>query len=194
MTADSDMLDAMFREGRTYDAFLDKPVPDSLLQEAYDLAKMAPTSANCQPMRIMFLTSQEAKERLEPALSSTNKEKTVKAPAVASIAHDLAFYDNLPKLYRIPGAEKWFMGQEGLIEETAFRNAALQGGYFMLAARAVGLGVGPMSGFDNAAVDKEFFAGTSWRSNFLCNLGFGDDSAVPARDPRLDFAEACKVV
>ncbi len=194
MTADSDMLDAMFREGRTYDAFLDKPVSEALLQEAYDLAKMAPTSANCQPMRILFLTSREAKARLEPALSSTNGEKTVKAPAVAIIAHDLAFYDNLPKLYRIPGAEKWFMGQEGLIEETAFRNAALQGGYFMLAARAVGLGVGPMSGFDNAAVDEEFFADTSWRSNFICNLGFGDDSAVPTRDPRFDFAEACKVV
>jgi len=188
------MLDAIFREGRTYDAFLDKPVPEALLQEAYDLAKMAPTSANCQPMRILFLRSQDAKNRLEPALSSTNKEKTVKAPAVAIVAHDLAFYDNLSKLYRVPGAEKWFMGQEGLIEETAFRNGALQGAYFMLAARAVGLGVGPMSGFDPAAVDAEFFVDTTWRSNFICNLGFGDDSAVPPRDPRLNFAEACKVV
>ncbi|NKB22543.1 MAG: malonic semialdehyde reductase [Alphaproteobacteria bacterium] len=194
MTADSDMLDAIFREGRTYDAFLDKPVPEALLQEAYDLARMAPTSANCQPMRILFLISQEAKKQLGPMLSSTNRDKTVAAPAVAVIAHDLAFYDNLPKLYRIPGAEKWFMGQDGLIEETAFRNGAMQGAYFMLAARAVGLGVGPMSGFDNAAVDEAFFAGTSWRSNFVCNLGFGDDSKVPARDARLDFAEACKVI
>ena len=194
MTADSDMLDAIFREGRTYDAFLDKPVPEALLQEAYDLAKMAPTSANCQPMRILFLTSQEAKEHLGPMLSSTNRDKTVAAPVVAIIAHDLAFYDNLPKLYRIPGAEKWFMGQDGLIEETAFRNGALQGAYFMLAARAVGLGVGPLSGFDNAAVDEALFADTSWRSNFICNLGFGDDSKIPARDGRLDFVEACKVV
>ncbi|MBK17574.1 MAG: malonic semialdehyde reductase [Rhodospirillaceae bacterium] len=194
MTADSDMLDVIFNEGRTYDAFLDKPVPESLLQEAYDLAKMAPTSANCQPMRILFLSTQEAKDRLGPALSSTNREKTVKAPVVAVIAHDLAFYENLPKLYRIPGAEKWFMGQDGLIEETAFRNGALQGAYFMLAARAVGLGVGPMSGFDNGAVDAEFFSDSSWRSNFVCNIGYGDDGAVPDRDPRLDFAEACKVL
>ena len=194
MTANSDMLDTIFREGRTYDAFLDKPVPEALLQEAYDLAKMAPTSANCQPMRILFVTSQEAKDRLVPMLSSTNRDKSAAAPAVAIIAHDLAFYDNLPKLYRIPGAEKWFMGQDGLIEETAFRNATLQGAYFMLAARAVGLGVGPMSGFDNAAVDAEFFIDTNWRSNFICNLGFGDDSKVPARDPRLEFAEACKLI
>ena len=194
MTADGDMLNRIFREGRTYDAFLDKPVSEGLLQEAYDLAKMAPTSANCQPMRILFVTSRKAKDRLVPMLSSTNREKSSVAPAVAIVAHDLAFYDNLPKLYRIPGAEKWFMGQDGLIEETAFRNAALQGAYFMLAARAVGLGVGPMSGFDNVAVDAEFFGDTTWRSNFVCNLGFGDDSQVPPRDPRLDFAEACKLI
>ena len=194
MTADSDMLDNIFCEGRTYDAFLGKPVPKALLKEAYNLAKMPPTSANCQPMRILFLISQDAKDRLGPMLSSTNRDKTVMAPIVAIIAHDLAFYENLPQLYRIPGAEKWFMGQDGLIEETAFRNAALQGAYFMLAARAVGLGVGPMSGFDNAAVDAEFFANTNWRSNFICNLGFGDDSKVPERDPRLDFAKACRVI
>jgi len=193
MTADSDMLDAIFREGRTYDAFLDKPVPEALLQEAYDLAKMAPTSANCQPMRILFVTSQEAKDRLVPMCLDQPRQIS-SGTAVAIIAHDLAFYDNLHKLYRIPGAEKWFMGQDGLIEETAFRNATLQGAYFMLAARAVGLGVGPMSGFDNAAVDAEFFTDTNWRSNFICNLGFGDDSKVPARDPRLEFAEACKLI
>lgn len=194
MTVDSDMLDTIFREGRTYDAFLDKAVPESLLQEAYDLAKMAPTSANCQPMRILFLTSQGAKDQLGPMLSSTNREKTLVAPAVAIIAHDLRFYENLPKLYHIPGAEKWFMGQEGLIEETAFRNASLQGAYFMLALRAVGLGVGPMSGFDAAGVDKTFFNETKWRSNFICNIGFGDDSKVPTRDARLNFIEACKVI
>ncbi len=194
MPGGSDLLDIIFNKGRTYDAFLEKPVPVSLLQKAYDLAKMPPTSANCQPMRILFLTSQEAKNRLAPALSSTNKEKTLKAPAVAIIAHDLEFYENLPKLYRIPGAEKWFMGQEGLIEETAFRNGTLQGAYFLLAARAVGLGVGPMSGFDNTVVDKQFFPNSNWRSNFICNLGYGEDSEVPERDPRLEFAEACEVI
>ena len=194
MPGGSDLLDIIFNKGRTYDAFLEKPVPVSLLQKAYDLAKMPPTSANCQPMRILFLTSQEAKNRLAPALSSTNKEKTLKAPAVAIIAHDLEFYENLPKLYRIPGAEKWFMGQEGLIEETAFRNGTLQGAYFLLAARAVGLGVGPMSGFDNTVVDKQFFPNSNWRSNFICNLGYGKDSEVPKRDPRLEFAEACEVI
>ena len=194
MPGGSDLLDIIFNKGRTYDAFLEKPVPVSLLQKAYDLAKMPPTSANCQPMRILFLTSQEAKNRLAPALSSTNKEKTLKAPAVAIIAHDLEFYENLPKLYRIPGPEKWFMGQEGLIEETAFRNGTLQGAYFLLAARAVGLGVGPMSGFDNTVVDKQFFPNSNWRSNFICNLGYGEDSEVPERDPRLEFAEACEVI
>ncbi|MEE2655757.1 MAG: malonic semialdehyde reductase [Pseudomonadota bacterium] len=194
MPGGSDLLDIIFNKGRTYDAFLEKPVPVSLLQKAYDLAKMPPTSANCQPMRILFLTSQEAKNRLAPALSSTNKDKTLKAPAVAIIAHDLEFYENLPKLYRIPGAEKWFMGQEGLIEETAFRNGTLQGAYFLLAARAVGLGVGPMSGFDNTVVDKQFFPNSNWRSNFICNLGYGEDSEVPERDPRLEFAEACEVI
>tara|TARA_B100000686_G_scaffold138798_1_gene146261 strand:+ start:451 stop:1035 length:585 start_codon:yes stop_codon:yes gene_type:complete len=194
MPGGSDLLDVIFNKGRTYDSFLEKAVPESLLQEAYDLAKMPPTSANCQPMRIVFLTSQGAKDRLAPALSSTNKEKTLKAPAVAIIAHDLAFFENLPKLYRIPGAEKWFMGQEGLIEETAFRNGTLQGAYFLLAARAVGLGVGPMSGFDNAVVDKNFFSNSNWRSNFICNLGYGDESTVPERDPRLEFAEACEVL
>tara|TARA_Y100000588_G_C13997644_1_gene814228 strand:- start:171 stop:755 length:585 start_codon:yes stop_codon:yes gene_type:complete len=194
MPGGNDLLDIIFNKGRTYDAFLEKPVPVSLLQKAYDLAKMPPTSANCQPMRILFLTSQEAKNRLAPALSSTNKEKTLKAPAVAIIAHDLEFYENLPKLYRIPGAEKWFMGQEGLIEETAFRNGTLQGAYFLLAARAVGLGVGPMSGFDNTVVDKQFFPNSNWRSNFICNLGYGEDSEVPERDPRLEFAEACEVI
>jgi len=194
MPGGSDLLDIIFNKGRTYDAFLEKPVPVSLLQKAYDLAKMPPTSANCQPMRILFLTSQDAKNRLAPALSSTNKEKTLKAPAVAIIAHDLEFYENLPKLYRIPGAEKWFMGQEGLIEETAFRNGTLQGAYFLLAARAVGLGVGPMSGFDNTVIDKQFFPNSNWRSNFICNLGYGEDSEVPERDPRLEFAEACEVI
>lgn len=189
-----DALDILFREGRTFDAFLDRPVPDELLRRAYDLARMTPTSANCQPMRILFVRSDEAKHLMAPTLSSTNREKSVRAPVTAIIAHDLKFYENLPRLYRVPGAEKWFMGQDGLIEETAFRNASLQGASFMLAARAVGLDVGPMSGFDNAKIDKAFFAGTSWRSNFICNLGYGDPATLPSRDPRLDFDEACRIV
>ena len=187
-------LDILFREGRTFDAFLDKPVPEYLLRQAYDLARMTPTSANCQPMRILFVRSPEAKERMAPALSSTNRDKSVRAPVTAIIAHDLEFYENLPRLYRVPGAEKWFTGQEGLIAETAFRNSSLQGASFMLAARAVGLGVGPMSGFDGDKIDEAFFGGTSWRSNFLCNLGFGDPETLPPRDPRLEFDEACRIV
>jgi 3-hydroxypropanoate dehydrogenase len=190
---DQAALDTLFNEGRTFDAFLDREVPDGLLQQAYDLAKMTPTSANCQPMRVLFLRSAEAKERLAPALSSTNRDKTVIAPVVAIVAHDLEFYENLPKLYRVPGAEKWFMGQDGLIEETAFRNGALQGACLMLALRAVGLDVGPMSGFKNDMVDEEFFSGTGWRSNFICNVGYGDPSGLPPRDPRLDFDEACRI-
>lgn len=189
-----DALDTLFREGRTFDSFLDKPVSDDLLRQAYELARMTPTSANCQPMRILFLRSPESKERLAPALSSTNRDKTVAAPVVAIVAHDLKFYENLPKLYRVPGAEKWFMGQEGLIEETAFRNGSLQGASLMLALRAVGLDVGPMSGFRNDMVDEEFFADSSWRSNFICNVGYGDPATLPPRDARLDFDEACRIV
>jgi 3-hydroxypropanoate dehydrogenase len=189
-----DTLDILFREGRTFDEFLDKPVSNELLRQAYDLARMTPTSANCQPMRILFVRSDEAKQLMAPTLSSTNREKSVRAPVTAIIAHDLEFYENLPRLYRVPGAEKWFTGQEGLIAETAFRNASLQGASFMLAARAVGLDVGPMSGFDNAKLDEAFFTGTSWRSNFICNLGYGDPATLPPRDPRLDFDEACRIV
>ena len=184
----------VFKNGRTFDYFKKKAVPKALLKKAYDMARMAPTSANCQPMRILFLEKRTAKQRLSPALSFTNREKTLKAPIVAIIAHDLDFYIVLPKLYRIPGAEKWFAGQEGLLEETAFRNGSLQGAYFILAARLVGLDVGPMSGFDNKAVDKEFFINTRWRSNFLCNLGFGDRGMLPKRDPRLEFNDACQVI
>ena len=189
-----DALDVLFREGRTYDAFIDRPVPDDLLCRAYDLARMTPTSANCQPMRILFVRSDDAKQKMAPALSSTNREKSVRAPVTAIIAQDLQFYEKLPRLYRVPGAEKWFTGQAGLIAETAFRNASMQGASFMLAARAVGLDVGPMSGFDNAKIDEAFFAGTSWKSNFLCNLGFGDPVTLPPRDRRLDFDEACRIV
>ena len=195
-TVDDQALDIIFREARTVDDFEDRPVPDTLLQQAYALARMAPTSANCQPMRILFLNSKESRERLAPALSSTNREKTLKAPVTAIIAYDLAFPETLSKLYRIPGAEHWFSG-DAMIQETAFRNSSLQGAYFILAARSVGLDAGPMSGFDNAQVDDAFFSEgpyKNWRSNFICNLGYGDASSLPPRDPRPDFTDACAVI
>jgi len=193
---DNDALDQLFRDARTVDNFQNKDVPDNLLQGAYELARMAPTSANCQPMRILFLRSQESREQLVPALSSTNREKTLAAPVTAIIAHDLEFPATLANLYRVPGADKWFSG-EALITETAFRNGSLQGAYFMLAARAVGLDVAPMSGFDNAKADEKFFASgarASWRSNFICNIGYGDSTGLPARDPRPEFSETCAIV
>ena len=193
---DNDAQNRVFRDARTFDAFQDRAVPDELLQAVYELARMGPTSANCQPMRILFLRSAESRDRLAPALSSTNRDKTLAAPMTAIIAHDLDFPATLSQLYRVPGADKWFSGED-LIAETAFRNGSLQGAYFMLAARAVGLDVGPMSGFDNAKVDATFFHSgdhASWRSNFICNLGFGDPTDLPPRDPRPDFADACSIL
>ena len=193
---DNDALNRLFRDARTFDAFQDRDVPDQLLRDVYELARMAPTSANCQPLRILFLRSTKSREMLAPALSSTNRDKTLAAPVTAIIAHDLEFPATLAHLYRVPGANKWFSGED-LIAETAFRNGSLQGAYFMLAARAVGLDVGPMSGFDNAMVDAAFFGSgdyASWRSNFICNLGFGDAAGLPPRDPRPDFSDACRIV
>lgn len=193
---DDQALDAVFRKARTFEDFVDRPVPDELLQQAYELARMAPTSANCQPMRILFLKSPESRERLAPALSSTNRDKTLRAPVSAIIAYDIAFPSTLATLYRVPGAEHWFSGED-LIQETAFRNSSLQGAYFILAARSIGLDVAPMSGFDNAQVDAEFFSDgnfKTWRSNFICNLGFGDPATVPPRDPRPEFADTCAVL
>lgn len=197
---DDDALNRLFRDARTVEAFHDRPVPDDLLRAAYELARMAPTSANCQPLRILFLRSAESREKLAPALSSTNRDKTLAAPVTAIIAHDLEFPATLAHLYRVPGADKWFSGED-LIEETAFRNGSLQGAYFMLAARAIGLDVGPMSGFDNAQVDAAFFASgddsgdrASWRSNFICNLGYGNPAGLPPRDPRPDFSDACAIL
>ena len=189
-------LNRLFLDARTVDNFLNKDVPDELLQAVYELARMGPTSANCQPMRILFLRPGDSRERLAPALSSTNRDKTLAAPVTALIAHDLAFPATLSRLYRIPSAEHWFSG-DALIEETAFRNGSLQGAYFMLAARALGLDVAPMSGFDNAKVDAAFFNAkefASWRSNFICNVGFGDPAGLPPRDPRPEFGEACRIL
>jgi 3-hydroxypropanoate dehydrogenase len=192
---DDEALDILFRKARTHNAWLDKPVGDDLLRQVYDLMKWGPTSANSSPARIVFLRTPEAKQRLQPALSPNNIDKTMKAPVTAILAYDLKFYEKLPKLFpNNPAARDWFSGSERLAEVTAFRNGTLQGGYFILAARALGLDCGPMSGFDNAKVDAEFFAGTPVKSNFLCNLGYGDATQLFLRNPRVDFDEACRLL
>ena len=189
-----DSLDLIFRKARTHNVWLDKPVEDGLLRQVYDLAKLGPTSANMCPMRIVFVKSREAKERLKPALAAGNVDKTMAAPVTAIIGMELHFFEQLPRLFPHADAKAWFKDlPENVLEYTALRNASLQGAYFMLAARALGLDCGPMSGFDNAKVDAAFFAGTTVKSNFLCNLGYGDVSKLYPRSPRLDFDEACKV-
>jgi 3-hydroxypropanoate dehydrogenase len=154
---------------------------------------MGPTSANCSPACILFVVSREAKEKLKPALSEGNVAKTMAAPATAIFGYDLAFYERLPELFPHADARSWFAGKDKLIETTAFRNGTLQSGYFILAARALGLDCGPMSGFENAKVDEAFFAGTTIRSNFLCNIGYGDASKLRPRNKRLAFEEACRI-
>ena len=184
----------IFTEARTHSFWLDKPVDDALLKQAYDLAKMAPTSANQQPMRVVFVKTAAAKERLKKHIAAGNVEKTMTAPVTAIIAHDLEFYNELPWLFPHVDAKSWF-GHDAKSDETsAFRNGTLQAGYFILAARAVGLDCGPMSGFNNAGVDAEFLAGTKWKSNFLINLGYGDASKLHPRSPRPEFDKFCKIV
>ncbi len=192
-TLDPAALDQLFRTARTHNKWQDRPVPDTKLQELYDLLKYGPTSANSSPARFVFIRTAEGKARLKPALSEGNLEKTMSAPVTVIVAHDTRFYDELPKLFPHADARSWFAGNEALAEVTAFRNGTLQGAYLIMAARAVGLDTGPMSGFDNAAVDEAFFAGTSWKSNFLVNLGFGDDSGLFPRSPRLGFDEAARL-
>jgi len=188
-------LDLLFRKARTHNIWHDKPVEESLLQQVYELARMGPTSANMGPMRIVFVKSPEAKERLKPALDPGNVDKTMKAPVTAIIGMDVHFYEKLPKLFPHADAKAWFKDlPANVLEYIALRNSSLQGAYFMLAARALGLDCGPMSGFNNAKVDEAFFAGTSIKSNFLCNLGYGDASKLYPRSPRLSFEEACKLV
>jgi 3-hydroxypropanoate dehydrogenase len=191
---DTTLLDAMFNEARTHSAWQEKEVDPALLTQAYDLAKMAPTSANCSPLRVVFVASAEAKEKLKPCLAEGNVEKTMTAPVTAILAQDMAFYEKLPELFPHTDAKSWFVGKDDYIKDTAFRNSTLQAGYFILAARAVGLDCGPMSGFDAAVCDKAFFEGTQWKANFLCNLGYGDASKLHGRSPRLDFGTACKVI
>lgn len=188
-------LDQLFRQARTQNAWEDKPVSEAQLHALYELMKWAPTSANCSPARIVFVQSDEAKRKLEPALSDGNRAKTMKAPVTAIIATDFAFYEKLPYLFPHTDAKAWFVGNETLIETTGFRNGTLQGGYFILAARSIGLDCGPMSGFDNAKVDAAFFTGTKIKSNFLVALGHGDPDpkVLFPRSPRLAFDEACRI-
>lgn len=190
----ADALDALFLTARTQNKWKPGAVEDSTLVRLYDLVKMAPTSANCSPARFVFVKSPQAKEKLRPALSSSNLEKTMSAPVTVIVATDRLFYDQLPKLFPHADAKSWFTSSPAMAEETAFRNGTLQGGYLIMAARALGLDTGAMSGFDKAKVDAAFFEGTNWTSNFLINLGHGDPTGVFARSPRLSFEEACRIV
>jgi 3-hydroxypropanoate dehydrogenase len=191
----SEALDTLFRNARTHNVWLPDPVSDHLLRQIYDLMKWGPTSANSSPARIAFLRTPQAKERLKPALMAANVDKTMQAPVTAIVAYDSKFYDHVPKLFpNNPGMREKFSSSPELIQTTAMRNGSLQGGYFILAARAMGLDCGPMSGFDNAKVDAEFFPSSSWKSNFLCNLGYGDHSKLFPRNVRLDFEEACQLL
>lgn len=192
---DNAALDQLFRTARTHNAWQEKDVPDSVLREIVDLLKMGPTSANCQPARILFVKSQSAKQRLAPFLSENNRAKTMKAPVCAIIGYDLRFYEHLPRLFpHNQAARTWFEGNETTIQTTAMRNGSLQGAYLILAARALGLDAGPMSGFDNAGVDREFFPEGHVKSNFLCNLGYGDPAGLFNRSPRFAFDEMAKIL
>jgi 3-hydroxypropanoate dehydrogenase len=188
-------LDILFRQARTHNGWDGRPVSDAELHEIYELMKWGPTSANVSPLRILFLRTPEARARLLPAMSGGNQDKTRTAPVTAILAYDTEFYEQLPKLFpHSPDARNWFAGNAASIHATAFRNSALQGAYFILAARAIGLDTGPMSGFDAAKVDAEFFADGKHKVNFICNLGHGDSSKLFSRSPRLSFDEACKIL
>jgi 3-hydroxypropanoate dehydrogenase len=187
-------LDQIFRTARTYNAFLPREVTEEQLHALYDLAKFGPTSANSSPMRLVFVRSKEGKEKLKPFLSEGNRAKTIAAPVTAIVANDHSFYEKLPQLFPHADARSWFAGNQDLADRTAFRNATLQGAYVIIAARAIGLDCGPMSGFDNAGIDEAFFAGTPIKSNFLINIGYGDASRdLFPRSPRLSFDEACRL-
>jgi 3-hydroxypropanoate dehydrogenase len=183
----------LFDHARTQNGFLDQTIEDATLQRLYDLMKWGPTSANCSPARIVFVRSPEAKAKLLECMAPGNVEKTRSAPVTAIIGMDMAFYDKLGQLFPHTDAKAWFVGKPELIEATAFRNSSLQGGYLILAARALGLDCGPMSGFDSAKLDAAFWGGTSVRTNFVCSLGKGDPAKVLGRSPRLSFDEACRI-
>jgi 3-hydroxypropanoate dehydrogenase len=193
MVLDDTALDTLFRNARTHETFADTPVTDETLRAVYQLVKLGPTSGNSCPGRFLAIGTPEAKEKLRPALSLGNLEKTMAAPLTIVVAYDPFFHNKLPELY--PGADLkgWYAGNPDLLEETGFRNSTLQGGYFLLAARALGLACGPMSGFDRAKVDRAFFSTNSWKSNFLINLGYPKDEELPARLPRLTYEQAVLV-
>lgn len=186
-------LDVLFRDARTHSAWQDRPVDPALLQQAYDLARMGPTSMNTQPMRVVFVTSADGKDRLKPALSPGNVDKTMAAPVTAIVAFDRSFPDTLPTLFpHFAAAPEMFRSNPALLEETAFRNSSLQAAYLILALRAVGLDCGPMSGFDKEKVGAAFFPGSPWAANLLINIGYGKAEALYPRLPRLSFDEACR--
>ena len=189
-----EVLDQLFLEARSYNGWLDRPVAPETLRRLWEITRMGPTSANCSPARLVFVATEAGKAKLKPLLMAGNVEKTMAAPVTAIIGHDLDFPDRLPELFPHTDARAWFVGNDALIETTAFRNGTLQGAYLMLAARALGLDCGPMSGFDNSGVDAAFFAGTRVRSNFLCALGYGDAKSLFGRSPRLAFDDACTIV
>jgi len=189
-----DAIDQLFRQARTHSAWLAEPVPIELLGKAYELARLGPTSANVSPSRFVFLTTPGAKTRLRPALAPGNVEKTMAAPVTAIIAWDTEFYENLPRLFPQADMRSYFIGNRALIDETAFRNSSLQAAYFILAARALGLDCGPMSGFDPDKLNAEFFPDGKWKVNFLCNLGYGDQRKLYPRNPRLEFDEVAVVL
>jgi 3-hydroxypropanoate dehydrogenase len=191
---DQAALDALFLNARTQNKWTDEPVTEAELRTLYDILKNGPTSANCSPARFVFVTTQEGKEKLAPCLSSGNLAKTMSAPVTVIIGTDMMFYEKLPQLFPHADARSWFTSSPALAEETAFRNGTLQGAYLMIAARAVGLDIGAMSGFDKAKCDEAFFAGTSIKSNFLCNIGHGEPSGVFGKLPRLSFEEAASIV
>lgn len=197
MKIDQAALDLLFLEARSQNGWAsDQPkITDEMLERLYDVVKWGPTSANCSPARFVFVRSEEGKERMRPALSSGNTEKATTAPVTVIVAYDSEFHEKLPQLFpHSPDAKNWFTTSEQLAYETAFRNGTLQGAYLILAARAMGLDCGPMSGFDNAKMDEIFFKGTSWRSNFLISLGKGDPSKLFGRHPKLAFEEACQIL
>ena len=191
-------LNQLFREARTHNGWQDKSVPETLVRAVYELTKMGPTSANCSPARFVFIESEEAKAKLKPHLSEGNRAKTMSAPWCVIVAHDLEFHEKIPQLFpHNPGAKEWFADPQ-MRAETAFRNGSLQGGYLMMAARAMGLDCGPMSGFDKKGVEETFLkpleGGENLAANFLCNIGFGDETDLYPRSPRLSFEDACKIV
>ncbi|MBB65583.1 MAG: malonic semialdehyde reductase [Waddliaceae bacterium] len=191
---DEASIATLFTDARTHNKWQNKTVEDTILKKVHEVCRMGPTSANCCPMRIIFVKSADARERLRPSIAEGNLEKTMTAPVTAILANDFEFYEKLPQLFPHADARSWFVGNEELIKETAKTNGTLQAAYFMITARAFGLDCGPMAGFDKEKVNQEFFSGTSIRANFLCNLGYGDPEGLHPRSPRFTFDEVCSII